>query len=115
MIPAMKLHMSSSCDTDEWQGKNYSSRNYSRQPARSSDYSKLQRMASRYPSDSRASCFVDPSHPEEAVLERSSLWIGLLILLPLLFVAIGTGFLMAIWGFKPLLARLSGGRRFEER
>src|SRR3954468_3268892 len=93
----------------EWQGQRYSSTNYSRQPARSSDYSKMQRLASRYRSDTKASCFVDPSHPEQAVLERSSLWIGLAILLPLLFVGIGGGALLAIWGFKPLLVRLPGG------
>src|ERR1051325_5675722 len=103
-----------------WQGQEYSSTNCSRQPACFSDYSKAQRLASRYPSDTKAKCFVDPSHPEHAVLEKPSLWIGLVILLPLFFIGIGVGGLLMVWEFKPLMARLplrasgapsSGGRR----
>src|SRR6185503_17179700 len=55
-------------------------------------------------SDTKATCFVNPSHPEQAVLEKSTLWIGFIILFPLVFVGIGAGGMLANWGFQSIPA-----------
>ncbi len=60
-------------------------------------------LASRYPVGSEVSCWVDPEDPGRAYLRRANLWRGLLILVPLLFVAVGVG---AIW----LVVELGRGR-----
>ena len=81
----------------QWQGKAYSSTKWSRQNAAFSDYSKAQRLARVYGLDTKATCYVDPTNPQSAVLERPSLWIGLVVLLPLIFVAIGLGGIIGMW------------------
>ena len=57
----------------------------------SSDYSEVQRRMLRYPAGAQAICYVNPESPNEAVLERASLWSGFGLLFPLIFVAIGGG------------------------
>lgn len=61
------------------------------------DYDKQQSRTSQYPAGSQTVCFVNPSNSSEAVLQRDSLFFGLMILFPLLFIAIGTIGLYACW------------------
>ncbi|MBI5385574.1 MAG: DUF3592 domain-containing protein [Verrucomicrobia bacterium] len=70
------------------------------------DYAQAQRLADRYPADTKAVCYVNPAAPDEAVLQRPSLWMGLTILFPLLFVAIGGGGLYFVG--RGALRRLRG-------
>lgn len=81
----------------QWQGRNYSSTKWSRQDTRFNDYSKAQRLTSQYALDTKVTCLVDPKSPENAILEKPSLWIGLVVLFPLIFVGIGLIGVVAMW------------------
>lgn len=81
----------------QWQGRTYSSSQWSRKNTRFDDYSKAQRLASQYVLDTKATCFVDPGTPRSAVLEKPTLWIGLAVLVPLIFVGVGLVGIIAIW------------------
>ena len=63
----------------------------------SDDPRPAQLLLERYPAGARVSCFVDPEDPSAATLERASLWPGLFILFPLVFVAVGAGVLLLTW------------------
>lgn len=54
-----------------------------------SSVSEAYRLSYKYPADLAATCYVNPSQREEAVLERESPLTGLFILFPLVFVGIG--------------------------
>src|SRR5688572_5548994 len=84
----------------EWQGRTQSSDKWSRRASGYSSYDDAQAQATRYPIDSKSTCFVNPANPSEALLERPSLWIGFMILFPLIFVAIGGIGLVAMWSKK---------------
>lgn len=84
----------------QWQGQTFSSDKWSRHGGLYSDYGEAQQLVTRYPLDSKATCFVNPANPSEALLKRPSLWIGLLIFLPLVFVGIGGIGIVAMWS-KP--------------
>lgn len=65
-----------------------------------SDRAKAEAVCSRYPPLSETTCFVDPANPESAVLEHVTK-AGLYTLwFPLLFVAGGTGMIVAAWRKK---------------
>ena len=81
----------------QWQGQTFSSEKSSRTERSFSGYEEAQRLAARYPLDSKAGCFVNPTNPSEALLERPSLWFGFFILLPLVFVGIGGIGIVAMW------------------
>lgn len=81
----------------QWQGRTYSSLQWSRQNTHFDDYSKAQRLASQYALDTRATCLVDPANPQSAVLEKPSLWIGIAVFFPLVFVGIGLIGIIAMW------------------
>jgi hypothetical protein len=82
-------------------GHAYSSTKVQLSEIRSANYGDILRRASNYPPGARSTCYANPKRPEQAVLQRSSLWFGLLILFPLPFIAIGVLGMVAIW---------SGGR-----
>jgi len=85
----------------QWQGRTYSSDKWSRQRAAFSDFGKAQALADGYKLDTKATCYVNPANPSEAVLQQPTLWIGLVILLPLVFVAIGAIGVAAMWTKSP--------------
>jgi len=60
-------------------------------------YSDVQRDALRYRQGSEVDCYVNPDRPEEAVLVRREPWLAFMILLPLIFVAVGAIGMYAIW------------------
>jgi hypothetical protein len=60
-------------------------------------YSDVQAIVSRYHPGDTTDCYVDPDQPSQAVLERGFPWILVMVLLPLVFVAVGAGGLWATW------------------
>lgn len=79
------------------EGREYVGSHVTRSHDGSSNYEKAQRRVLTYPAGSRATCFVNPARPEDAVLERAVPWVALMILLPLVFVAVGAGGLYVVW------------------
>jgi hypothetical protein len=61
------------------------------------DYRKAQRLLLLYPAQSIHRCYVNPAKPTEAVLAASSPWKLLVVLVPMVFAAIGGGILWALW------------------
>jgi Protein of unknown function (DUF3592) len=59
------------------------------------------RMVARFAPGSRHPCWFDPAAPHEAVLERPSRAQWLMLAVPLLFVAIGLGGIVAVWMRSP--------------
>jgi hypothetical protein len=72
-------------------GRGYRSDRFGFLKTSSSGYDGKARKVARYPSDSRVPCWVDPLHPEQAVLDRELSWEWLIGLLPLAFIAVGGG------------------------
>lgn len=62
-------------------------------------YEDVAALADRYPPESDASCYVNPSRPTEAVLARHSILVYALVLFPILFAVIGFGGLIGAWSF----------------
>lgn len=82
-------------------GRAYTGTQFSIGMLSSMNAEKAARAAQRYPAGSSAICYVNPSSPEESTLERGSLWMLLVVLFPLIFVAIGVGGIIAVWRAKP--------------
>lgn len=61
------------------------------------DAGEARRLAERYLTGARTICYVNPRDPASATLRRPSLWVGLAILFPLLFVAVGAGVVFLLW------------------
>ena len=78
-------------------GRGRTSQSYRRGYSGSSDHADAARLVERYAEETKAVCFVNPSDPGEAVLEHAPLWVGLFILIPLVFVAVGAGGLYSTW------------------
>ena len=64
-------------------------------------YSDVQELVQKYPPGLSSFCYVNPGNPGEAVLERDSLLIGLVLLFPLIFVVIGAGGIYFTWRRQP--------------
>lgn len=60
-------------------------------------YSEAQEDALRHPAGSHGTCLVNPADPSFAVLEAPPVWIVLIALFPLIFVAVGLGGLVFVW------------------
>jgi hypothetical protein len=73
------------------QGVEYRSERYEFLGGSSSGYEGKAEVVAGYPPGSRATCWVDPEDPSEAVLYRGFTWFYLIALFPLIFVAIGAG------------------------
>ena len=67
----------------------------------SDKYSDAQAIAQKYPQGAGTHCYVNPKNPAEVVLKRQSLFIGLVLLFPLIFVVIGAGGIYYIWRKSP--------------
>ncbi len=88
--------------TYRFAGRNYTGTRLSMGMASSVDTGKAQRAAQRYETGTRTQCYVNASSPGESTLERRSLWSLLFMLIPLVFVAVGVGGIIAVWRAKPL-------------
>ena len=81
----------------EQAGRSYAGSVYKRNYSKSDTYSDAQTLAQEYPAGSSTLCHVNPRNPGEAVLRRDSLTIGLFVLVPLIFLALGAGGLYGTW------------------
>lgn len=81
----------------DYGGRRYSGSGYKRGYSSSDTYSGAQELVQKYPVGRAATCYVNPQNPGEAVLKRDSLLIGLVVLFPLIFVAIGAGGIYFLW------------------
>ena len=61
------------------------------------DYRDAVRLAEQFPAGARATCYVNPVNPAEAILRHKSPWYGLTVLFPLLFCAVGAGVVLLAW------------------
>ncbi len=68
---------------------------------RFADFAEARRFADKYPTGAHRQCFVNPANPAEALLERRSLWFGLVVFFPMIFVAIGAIGMFALWRRNP--------------
>jgi len=83
-----------------WGGREYTASTVALRPSRHSDWRQVRTRMERYPPGSAVTCYVNPSAPSQAILERSSLWAVLLLPLPLVFVLIGAGGIYGIWFWR---------------
>jgi hypothetical protein len=74
---------------------------YKRNYSGSGKYSDAQSLMQKHPVGLRTVCYVNPDNPGAAVLRRDSLAIGLAVLFPLIFVAIGAGGIYFLWRKRP--------------
>lgn len=86
-------------------GREYRSTRYRFLTGSSSGYDGKAAAVARYPAGSEAVCWVHPDDPTWSVLARKLSWDYLVVLVPLLFMAVGIGGLAAAFG------RLLPGRR----
>ena len=70
---------------------------YARGYRGSADYAEPQRLALQYPAGAKATCYVNPANPSEALMKRKGLAMGAMALFPVLFIAIGAGGLWFTW------------------
>ncbi len=63
----------------------------------SDDRAALERLAAKYFVGAECTAYVHPSDPSRAILARPGLWIGLMTLFPLVFVALGAGGIYFVW------------------
>jgi hypothetical protein len=80
-----------------YNGREFSSTRLSRGVNASLDTAKAYRLSQQLAPGTRTTGYVDPAHPENAVLQRGSLWLGFTLAFPLVFVAIGAGGLVFAW------------------
>ncbi|KPK37950.1 MAG: hypothetical protein AMJ65_13515 [Phycisphaerae bacterium SG8_4] len=100
----------------QYGGRSYQADCYSMDYRGSDSYDKTSKLAHRYAPGSPQRCYVNPSMPQQAVLARGSLWFGLVLLFPLIFVAIGLGGIICIWRragnqTKPKRIAITGRKR----
>lgn len=61
------------------------------------DYAVLQQLADQHPVGGKTTAYANPHQPSQAVLAHPSLWVGLFVLIPLVFVGVGIGGLYFTW------------------
>ncbi|HEX2642558.1 MAG TPA: DUF3592 domain-containing protein [Thermoanaerobaculia bacterium] len=79
-----------------FQGREYRSSRYDFLDFYSSGYDGKAAVVARYPPGTRTLCYVNPEAPAEAVINRGLSWGWLAGLVPLLFIAVGGGGLLAV-------------------
>jgi hypothetical protein len=96
-------------------GRNYTGTRDAIGISNSANADSVQRAVQRYPKGAAAVCFVNPSSPGESALRRGVLWPLVFGLIPLVFIAVGVGGIIAVWRAKPAAAiavseRFRGGK-----
>ncbi|OVE76166.1 hypothetical protein BVX97_01895 [bacterium E08(2017)] len=79
------------------QGVTYTSDKVSRKSQGYSNYGKANRIALKYPVGGKATCYVNPEQPREAILKKDGPWVMFFVLIPLIFVLVGGGGLYGTW------------------
>ena len=69
----------------------------------------IERLLLDYPVGRQAQCWVNPANAAEAVLVRDSLWPALILLVPLVFFAVGIGGIFLVWTASGVPATRSKG------
>jgi hypothetical protein len=78
-----------------FEGQEYQARRYGFLGGSSSGREGKEEIVARYPAGARVACWIDPSHPDQAVLNREPSAEWLVGLIPLVFLLVGGG---GIWG-----------------
>ena len=96
-------------------GRNYTGTHYTVGISASTSTASVQRVVQQYPKGAPAFCYVNPSSPAESALRRGNLWPLFFGLIPLVFIAVGVGGIIAVWRAKPASAaavseRFRGGK-----
>lgn len=60
----------------------------------------VEKLLFKYTAGDQAVCYVNPSDPEKAILQRGSLWSAFFILIPFVFMGVGAGGIIGIWRGK---------------
>lgn len=75
------------------------------------DERRIEKLLARYPVGAAADCYVDAKNPDRAVLQRGTLWIGLVLLFPLIFIAVGVFGILNVWRPGLLMSLFVSRRR----
>lgn len=86
-------------------GQSRVSNRYRSKDEKSSNWSEMDALARKFPVGARTTCFVNPANPDEAILRHKSLWIGLFLIVPLVFVWVGAGGIWFTWRVPPAQSR----------
>lgn len=78
-------------------GRTRVSNHYRGKDERSSSWSDMEALARKFPVGSQAACFVNPSDPDQAILQHDSLWIGIGLLVSFVFIFVGAGGIWSTW------------------
>jgi hypothetical protein len=84
----------------QWEGRELISERYSTATSSYGSYDDAMGKISAFPIGAVTTCFVNPKDPAEAVLRREGLWLAILIVIPLVFVAVGAGGIFSTWFAK---------------
>jgi len=85
----------------EYRGQAHTGTAYKRSYSGSDKYSAAQQLVQKYPAGQNSFCYVNPANAGQVVLKRDNLLIGLVLLFPLIFVAIGAGGIYFFWKKQP--------------
>jgi len=80
-----------------WQGQVYQSDRPSTEKLEYDHYDTAATALAKYAAGSEVTCRVDPRNPREAILEPQGLWIGLFLLIPLVFIGVGGIGIYSTW------------------
>jgi hypothetical protein len=81
----------------EWEGRSYTSERFHASSKSYPKYAEASEKIADLPQGTATHCYVDPKDPGGAVLRREGLALGFFLLLPLIFVAVGGGGIIAAW------------------
>lgn len=96
-------------------GRTFEGHTLTRADATTSSYDTARGPSDRYPVGAQTACRVNPDDPSESVLERRPPWIVFVVLLPLIFVAVGAGGIIFIWRKSPAIGGVGRLRSISER
>jgi hypothetical protein len=93
-----------------YEGRDYTGTRLKPSGNRFDDAQDALRAQSRYKSDRKAICYVNPSDPSQSYLQKDSVFFGLFILIPGAFLAFGIIGLITVWRYKPPTGRAMSSR-----
>jgi hypothetical protein len=83
--------------TYDYEGQTHTSSAFRRDIKNFSDFADVQTFLNRYPPGAESNCYVNPDDPDEAILQRSSLWFALFAMIPAVFMLVGFGGIFMTW------------------
>jgi len=99
----------------ELQGRSYYSTKVSTNSQGSSNYAEIDTRRKQLEASNSVPCYYNPENPSEVILEHASLWMGLLALFPLVFVAVGAGGIYFAWTSNPNTQAKTAGKSIREK